>query len=697
MDTPTEIFEAAVRAFGARQWAEAEVLCRQALVANPHHADALHMLALVCNETGRTADAIARLREAIAVQPGNAHLWMNLGRIVRKAGHFADAVECHSQAIGLNESIPEAHYHLSLAYQGLALIENAIAAVRRATELQPSYAKAHFHLGNLLRGEGRFVEAVAAYQTALRLHPDWPEVHYYIACAWLELRQLPQTLKHLSEVLRLEPGRGEAEQVMGNALVILGRIEEARAAYDRAGASATGKAWHRNPMSVLYRETLAEVIAPDHASIPEYRSRVNSAVQTFAAQPGAADPSSLQTQATVPSEMLVYYGGNVRPIMEQYAEAIGPQIPRFPLQPRQGKPKLGIVVTASHEVIFARCWGGIAERLSRELFDIRVVCSRGGATVLQTMLKLPQHAYLRLPTAVDEAARLLDEQQFDWLQYWEIGTDAVNYYLPFFRAAPGQSACWGWPVTSGNRNVNSYLSCEQLEPPDGAAHYTEQLVLLKELPTYYVRPPAPSGPLLRSRFGLDDSQHVYLCTQNLRKYHPDFDPLLADLLRSDPQGLLLIVGDRQASITELLLNRFRRTIPDVVSRIRVMPFMERDEYLALVAVADVLLDTLHYGGGANTNYDAAAVGTPTVTLPGEFHRSRWAAAVNRRLGLDRLIASTPQEYVAKAVEVASNADLRQALRRQILEAGAELFEEAAVVREHDEYFSQAIAATRALG
>jgi len=271
----------------------------------------------------------------------------------------------------------------------------------------------------------------------------------------------------------------------------------------------------------------------------------------------------------------------------------------------------------------------------------------------------------------------------------------MNYYLPFFRTASGQSGCWGWPVTSGNPFVNSYLSCKQLEPPDGPTHYTEQLILLKHLPTYFVRPPAASGPLTRGRFGLEDNQRVYLCTQNLRKYHPDFDPVLADVLRSDAQGLLLVVGDPQPSITNLLLNRFRRTMPDVLSRIRILPRMPRDEYLALVAVADVVLDTLHYGGGANTVYDAVAVGTPMITLPGEFHRSRWAAAVNRRLGLHQLIASTPQEYVAKAVEVASNTDLRQALRRQILEAGAELFEDEAVVREHDEYFSQAIAATRA--
>ncbi|MBI3465223.1 MAG: hypothetical protein HY000_19530, partial [Planctomycetes bacterium] len=283
-------------------------------------------------------------------------------------------------------------------------------------------------------------------------------------------------------------------------------------------------------------------------------------------------------------------------------------------------------------------------------------------------------------------------QQFDWLHYWEIGTDATNYYLPFFQPALGQSTCWGWPMTSGNPRVDSYLSCEQLEPPQGQEHYSERLVLLKRLPTYFIRPAVPSGAYPRSHFGMEENARVYLCTQNLRKFHPDFDPLLADLLRSDPQGLLLIIADAQASITELLLARFRRTMPDVVSRLRVLPRMDREPYLALVALADVALDTLHYGGGANTVYDAVAVGAPMVTLPTEFHRSRWAAAVNRRLGLEQLITSTPEEYVAKTVEVAGNPDLRQTLHRQILEAGSELFEDTAVVREHEEYFSQAIAA-----
>jgi predicted O-linked N-acetylglucosamine transferase (SPINDLY family) len=214
--------------------------------------------------------------------------------------------------------------------------------------------------------------------------------------------------------------------------------------------------------------------------------------------------------------------------------------------------------------------------------------------------------------------------------------------LPFFRCAPGQSGCWGWPVTSGNPEVTSYLSCEQLEPANGSEHYTEKLVLLKHLPTYYSRPPLPNANVTRDRLTLRGAKHVYLCTQNLRKYHPDFDALLGRLLRCDPEGVVLVIGDRQQSITQLLVERFRRTIRDVMPRLAIVPWMNRTEYLALVAAADVALDTLHYGGGANTVYDAVAVGTPIVTLPGEFHRSRWAAAVNRRLGLSQLIASTPE-------------------------------------------------------
>jgi predicted O-linked N-acetylglucosamine transferase (SPINDLY family) len=620
-------------------------------------------------------------------------LWINLGGAYRNAGQFAPAVECQRRAIALSANIPEAHYNLSLAYQGLGQLDSAIAAARRATELRPGYAQAQLHLADVLCDAGRLHEAVAAYQHVLQHAPDWPEAHFRLAHTWYQLRQPARSVEHLREVLRLEPGRGDAEYGLANALAALGRIEEAKSALARADV-ASGRG--HDPLGVLARESMAETIPPDRAYIEQHTARLAAAVRTFAADPQRVDLSRVHVRAAMPSPMLAYYGGNVRTTMEEYAAAIAPQIPRTALRPRQGKPRLGIMVTGGHEGVFARCWGGIAQRLSRELFEVRLVCSPSGANLLKTRLNIVPHEYLPLPAEIDAAARLLHEQQFDWLHFWEIGNNWPNYYLPLCRAAPGQSGCWGWPVTSGIPQVNSYLSCEQLEPPEGPSHYSEQLILLKRLPTYFVRPAVRDKA--RSDFGLNDSQRVYLCAQNLRKYHPDFDRALAELLRRDPQGVLVIIGDAQASITELLLARFRRTMPDVLSRVRAMPWMEPEDYLALVSLADVTLDTLHYGAGANTVYDTVAVGTPLVTLPGDFHRTRWAAAVNRRtVDGQWLIASTPEDYVAKAIEIATNRDLKESLRNCILEVGVELFEDAAVVREHEEYFAQAIAETRAGG
>jgi predicted O-linked N-acetylglucosamine transferase (SPINDLY family) len=688
-----ELFQAAAHAFGAKDWTQAEALCRQVLAVDPRHANALHMLALVASELGRPDQAIASLRQACAVQPENPVQWTNLGKIYRDAGRPAEAVECHRRAIVLKADLPEPYFNLGLALDDLGRFDEAIAAVRRATELRPDYAAAHYNLGNLFREEGRLQRAVDSYTVALRIRPAWVGPRLNIAAAWLELQEPAKAAEHYREVLRLQPASADAAQSLGHALRAMGQMTEARTAYERAAASPGGESY-RDPVSVLARETLAELVAPDQAAIEEHQTRARAAVAEFAAQSPKLNLPELHTSAAVPSMMLAYYGGDVRPLLEQFAQAIGPLIPRCSPSRRHGKPRLGIVVTNGHEGVFAKCWGGIAQRLSRELFDVRIVCSRGGANILQTLLAVSPDEYVRLPTQIDAAARLLEEQQLDWLHYWEIGTDPMNYYLPFFRPALGQSGCWGWPVTSGNPQVSAYLSCRQLEPPEGPAHYSERLVQLERLPTYFVRPAAAEGKD-RSHFGLDESAHVYLCTQNVRKYHPDFDPLLADLLRRDPQGLLLVIADAQSSITQLLLERFRRTMPDVVGRVRVMPRMDQQEYLSLIAAADVVLDTLHYGAGANTVYDAVAMGTPLITMPGEFHRTRWAAAVNRRLGLEQLTAATAEEYVATAIEVAASKDLRRELQTQILERGAELFEDMVVVAEHNDYFNEAIAAVRA--
>src|SRR5688572_3013500 len=130
------------------------------------------------------------------------------------------------------------------------------------------------------------------------------------------------------------------------------------------------------------------------------------------------------------------------------------------------------------------------------------------------------------------------------LYFWEIGTDATNYFLPFLQLAPVQCSSWGVQVTSGIPRVRYYLGSELVEPENAAEHYSEELVLSPSLLTYQIPPQLPSPSKLRSDFGFTTRQRLYVCAQQLGKFHPDFDQLIAEILRRDGDGYFVTVSDK---------------------------------------------------------------------------------------------------------------------------------------------------------
>ena len=99
-------------------------------------------------------------------------------------------------------------------------------------------------------------------------------------------------------------------------------------------------------------------------------------------------------------------------------------------------------------------------------------------------------------------------------------------------------------MTSGIANVDYYLSSGLVEPADAEEHYSETLVCADTLLAYQL-PISPPTPLKsREAFGFDADQHLYICAQHLGKFHHDFDPLMADVLRRDPAGRVVITEDR---------------------------------------------------------------------------------------------------------------------------------------------------------
>jgi hypothetical protein len=110
--------------------------------------------------------------------------------------------------------------------------------------------------------------------------------------------------------------------------------------------------------------------------------------------------------------------------------------------------------------------------------------------------------------------------------------------------------------------MDYYISSDLIEVPEAQEHYTERLVRLTTLPTYQYRQQLQQPAKDRAAFGLSDAQHVYLCAQNVRKLHPEFDRLLGGILRRDPAGVLVLVKPEHEHIETALRDRFRQTMGD---------------------------------------------------------------------------------------------------------------------------------------
>lgn len=297
-----------------------------------------------------------------------------------------------------------------------------------------------------------------------------------------------------------------------------------------------------------------------------------------------------------------------------------------------------------------------------------------------------------MPIRVDLAAQRIRAAGFDLLYYWEIGTDATNYVLPMLRPAAVQCTSWGMPVTSGIAEVDYYLSSRLLEDEAAASHYTEELVRLETLPTYYYRPSLPEAGGNGTSLEPDEHRHRYFCPQSLLKFHPEFDPLLAGILRRDTGGeLLLIEGPTRPQ--QALLARWQKTLPDCLPRIRLLPRRSHAEFLGLMSQCDVVLDPLHVGGG-NTTYEALGLGLPIVTLPSAYLRGRVTYGCYQKMGVLDCVASNPRSYVETAVRLGTDRAWREEIRARIAAAAGMLFEDHTAVSQLEDFFEEVIRSAR---
>ena len=558
------------------------------------------------------------------------------------------------------------HYNLGVQALSRGGSMNAVEAqFRRAFELDPSHADAASNVGTALVTRGLRDEAVEWYRAAVKLKPR-------------ERRYVANLVKSLILLDELE-----------EASTLLQRLVEINP--DNAGAY------------LMTQAMLVSEVIPDEDYPRRVRERITGRLRELRESDCAISDPLEMACSYFP---LSYHGlGNVE-IVRSMAQAYlkwnpslawtAPHVAGW--KPPAGRIRIGLASRNFRNYGIGNTSRGLVERLDRERFEVVVVRfgpSPGDENAIaidkaaDRVVTLPADR----PRTLEAAREAIAALELDILFYQDVGLEPLSYFLAFARLAPVQLTSFGHPDTTGIPNMDYFLSASLYELPGAERDYSERLVRIPEVGTlsYYYRPPTPKQPAARDELALEAGDHVYFCPQALHKVQPDMDRIFARIVELDPNARIVLIEFR-AHQREVLEERFARLSPALLERVRFIPLAPYEQFLARLAAADVLLDTVHFNG-QNTTLEAFHMGMPVVTLPGKIQRARHGFGLYTAMGFTDMIAADAEDYARKAVRVATDSAYRDSCRQRIRESCGVLFEDQRFIDRCEEAFIRMVKGT----
>lgn len=230
------------------------------------------------------------------------------------------------------------------------------------------------------------------------------------------------------------------------------------------------------------------------------------------------------------------------------------------------------------------------------------------------------------------------------------------------RPAPVQVTYLGFPDTTGLTTIDWRIVDSHTDPagatptisgdpqPTYDERATEKLWRLD--PSFLCYRPRPNLPE-PTRAAHDGV--VFASFNASRKISADCIDLWSRLLQRVPDATLILKAVEFADPEGTRVYADAFAARGLVSRVKFIPPQESlEDHLAMYNGVDVALDTFPYHG-TTTTCETLWMGVPVITLAGNRHASRVGISLLANLGAPEWIASTPDDYIAKAAALAADA------------------------------------------
>jgi predicted O-linked N-acetylglucosamine transferase (SPINDLY family) len=670
-----EILRAGIAAHGRGDKHAALALFEQAASAAPGNADAAYLYGFVLSELARDDAAREPLERAVALAPGNAAYRGALALCLKGLGRIAEARAEFARALALAPDDIGIAFNYANTLDGDA----ALTAYGRLLTLDPAHAGARLNRANSFAGQGRWREAFDDYA---RLPAD-PHALIGLAGVALHLGRAVVARDAAQAALGFGDDPG-AWFNLGVALGMLGRTDDALAAFDKAGgdpkvAPATATALNR---AHRYDEALAALagaapgfeywmaLGNSQAGRGFYTAAAEAFAQAAALRPGDADAATNHANA------LLYRGEAERacallaklPVSSSalyalsYADATTPEIllaahrdwaKRFPVaappEINNPRPRIGYVSADFCAHSCAHVLRAVLPHHDHMKFEIHAFSNVAAEDGVTAEFKAHFDHWHEIAGLDDDAAADAVRRAGIDLLIDLSGHTAGHRLGVFARKPAARQATWlGYPATTGLSQVDFRL-VDRISDPDPAMSETPVFV---DGGFLAYTPPAHAPDTARNGTG-----PVFGSFNNLAKLSPATIALWSKLLRAMPDAKLILKARsfEEAATRDAIRTKFA----DVAGRVELHGWL--GAHLDLYRAIDVALDPLPYNGTITT-FEALWMGVPVVTLPGRTHAARVGASILRHAGFGDWIAKDEASFIETALRLAKTPPPRDQVR-----------------------------------
>ncbi len=576
------------------------------------------MMGVLAHQAGRNQAAVDLIRQAIAHDPSDADAYGNLGSALVALGECDHAIISCAHAIKLRPNHVDATYNLGVALKCRGRREEAVTVFRQVLRLRPDHVQARVHLGNILKDQGHLDGAIAEYQLVLVMRPNYADALCNLGNALMEKKQLDLAITAYKQAIALNPNLAEAHGNMGSALKSQGNLDESIASLRRA---------------ITLR--------------PGYSQAHSNLLLSMMCHPGHGASSIVEEQHCWE---------------QQHADPLARLLQHSNDPDPNRRLRIGFVSPDFRNHVVGRNLLPMFRRWDRD--ESEIFCYSNAVLPDAMTLEFQQLAdeWRNISGLSDHhAVELIRQDQIDILMDLALHTNCNRLLIFARKPAPVQVSFAGYPGRTGLQAIEYRLSDPYLDPPSAVSTGIDPVIRLPH--SFWCYDPLENADIpVNSLPALNAGFFTFACLNNFCKVNTTIQNLWAQVLWEVPSSRLLMLADPGSYLQQTIAWFAQQGIEP--GRIQFVPSQPRREYLKMYHQIDLCLDSLPYNGHT-TSLDSLWMGVPVVTLVGQTIVGRAGLSQLINLGLEELVAWTPEQYVRIATDLAGDSSRLSELRRTL--------------------------------